>query len=189
MKLSKEIVQKIFLGVMLAGGGVFYYTSELIGPLAVRETKALADIKSLEGKVKDGKAKIAQQRALEASDPYAEQAQKVFAVMQNKIPNSQPVAWLPTRLGAFFKSEGISKQSIKPEGTSGNDPAVNGFQVSSWVIEIPGVPFGVLGKTLADFENQDGLCQVTALQINAVAKDPETHNAQITFSTFVKSEK
>ncbi|XHR26944.1 MAG: hypothetical protein ACFUZC_13440 [Chthoniobacteraceae bacterium] len=189
MKLSKEIVQKIFLGVLFAGCGVYYYTSELVGPLAVRETKALAEIKSLEGKIKDGKAKISQQRALEASDPYAEQAQKVLAAMKSGIPSAQPVAWLPTRLGAFFKGEGIPKQSYRPDTAAPNDPGLSGYQLSSWTVEIPSVSYGIFGKALAGFENQDGLCQVTALQINAVAKDPESHNAQITFSTFVKSEK
>ncbi|GEM_PF-832221 len=189
MKLSKETFQKIFLGTLLVAGGVYYYTSELVGPLNLRETRAKGEIKALETKIKEGKAKISQQRALEASDPYSEQAQKVLAAMQSAIPSAPPVAWLPTRLGAFFKSEGIPKQSYKPDSSAQNDLGLSGYQLSSWNVEIPAVAYGVFGKALAGFENQDGLSQVTALRIDAVAKDPESHNAQITFSTFVKSEK
>lgn len=188
MKVSKENVQKIFLAAVFCLGGVYYYVAEMLGPLELKEKAAIGQIADLEGKIKNARAKIAQERAIEASDAHEEQARRALDVMQAKIPTGQPVAWLPTRLGEFFKSQGLAKQTYKCEAPV-PDPGLPGFQPSSWTVDFPSASFAVFGKAVAGLENQDGLSQVTKLQIASGASDPESHHAQITFSTFVKSEK
>jgi len=188
MKLTKEQIQKAVLVGMLGIGGLYYYAFEMLGPLADRETKANKEIAGLEPKIKEAKSKIARTKAIEAGDINAENARQMYALMKTRIPDSQPVAWLPTRLSEFFKREGIPKQSFRsnPMPMAQSFP---GYKDSSWIIELPGVGFASLGGTVADLENQEGLVQITGLQVDAVGKDPERHPAQLTISTLVKSEK
>lgn len=188
MKLNKENIQKAVLAGILVAGGLCFYFFEVMAPLAVKEKALAGDIARLEGKIKEARTKIAQTRAIESSDIYAELARKTYEVMQAKIPSGQPVAWLPTRLGEFLKRQGIAKQGFRMNTATG-DPGLPGYQLSSWTIDFPGINFGLFGKSVAALENQEGLIQITALQVDATAKEPELSRAQITFSTFVKSEK
>ena len=109
--------------------------------------------------------------------------------MKARIPGGQPVAWLPTQFGEFFKQRGIVKPIFRcnPEPL---EPDFSGYKLSSWTIELPSVGFAALGWALAGLENQEGLLQVTSLQMDsAVGASPEIHHAQVTFSTLVKNEK
>lgn len=188
MKLSKENIQKAVLAAMVAIGGLYYYAVELMGPLSLKGKATAAAIVSLEGKIKEARTKIAQTRSIESSDIYADSAQKAYAVMNEKIPTGQPVAWLPTRMGEYFKRQGIPKQSFRMNPPL-PDPGLPGYQISSWSIDFPAIAFGVFGKAVAGLENQEGLIQIMNLQLDTMSKDPEFPHAQITFSTFVKSEK
>jgi len=112
----------------------------------------------------------------------------VFAVMKAKIPSAQPVAWLPTRLGEFFKQQGIPKPTFRsnPEVNESNIP---GYKDSSWNIDLSNVSFTALGGTIAGLENQEGLMQITNLLLDTGSSDPELHHTQLTILTLVKSEK
>ncbi len=188
MKVSKENLQKIFLGAVVCLGGVYYYFNEMLAPLDKQEQTAQGQIRDLEKKIKVARAKIAQAKDLEAANAKDEVARRAFDVMQAKIPTGQPVAWLPTRWGEFFKAQGLPKQTYHSNDAAA-DLGIPGFIASSWTIDIPSVAFPAFGKAVAGMENQDGLCQITKFQINTASVDPENHRAQITFSTFVKSEK
>ena len=188
MKFSKEQIQKAILAAVFVIGGLCYYALEMVGPLAKREAAAIKEIAALEPKIRDAKSKIARTNSIEAGDPNADAARKAYEVMRVKIPSGQPVAWFPTRLSEFFKKQGISKQNFRcnPEPAEPNFP---GYKASSWNIEFPSVGFAPLGVALAGLENQEGLMQITHLQIDATAKDAENHHAQIVISTLVKNEK
>ncbi|MEI6562254.1 MAG: hypothetical protein WCO68_09250 [Verrucomicrobiota bacterium] len=188
MKWNKEQIEKVGLATVLCLGGLYYYTFEMLAPLDKRETSATKEIAALEPKIRDAKSKIARARAVEAGDAHATEAQRVYALMKAKIPGGQPVAWLPTRFTEFFKQQGIGKPLYRanPEPTDLNFP---GYKGSSWALELPGAGFVALGTALAALENQEGLMQITNLQIDPVATSPELHHAQLTISTLVKSEK
>jgi len=188
MKFTKEQLQKAVLATLLCGGGLWYYAFEMLGPLAKREAAALKEISTLEPQIKEAKSKIVRTNAIEAGDVHAVEAQRAYAVMKAKIPGGQPVAWLPTRFAEFFKQQGIGKPTFRcnPEPNESDFP---GYKGSSWTIEFPGVGFAALGEALAGLENQEGLMQITNLQIDSVATDAELHRVQLTISTLVKSEK
>lgn len=188
MKFTKDQIQKAILAVILCCGGLWYYVYEIIEPLAKRETVARQAITTFEGQIKEAKSKILRTSAIESGDIHAAEAQRVYAVMKAKIPNGQPVAWLPTRLGEFFKQRGIGKPTFR--GNSGsNDCEFPGYKTSSWAIELPSVGYSAFGEAVADLENQEGLMQITGLQIDSLPGEAELHHAQLTISTLVKSEK
>jgi hypothetical protein len=188
MKLNKDQIQKAALAVILAGGGLFYYTSEMIGPLAAREAKALNDMAALEPQIKKAKTQLARTSAIESGDPHADEARRVLGVMRTKIPDAPPVAWFPTRLEAFLKQQGVAKPVFRPN-TDRKNPGFPGFEEATWSIELPQMTFTSLGRAVAGLENQEGLLQISQLQIKTATKEPETHYAQITISTLVRSEK
>lgn len=188
MKFQKEQIQKAVLVGMLGVGGLWYYAYEMMGPLAERRTKAEQEIASLEGKIKEAKTQITRGSTIEAGDTNAAAARGIYAAMRAKIPDGQPVAWLPTRLSDFFVRQGIAKPAFHCNiETAGME--FPGYKTSSWTIEIPGVGFATLGAALAGLENQEGLMQITSLQIDAMAKEPESSHAKLLISTLVKSEK
>ena len=188
MKWNKDQIQKAFLVGMLCGGGLYYYMVEMLGPIAKREMSASKEIAALEPKLKEAKSKILRTNAIEAGDIHATEARAIYAIMKKKIPDGQPVAWLPTRFAEFFKQQGVGKPIFRsnPEQIESD---FSGYKISSWNIDLSGVSFDTLGVVLADFENQEGLMQITNLQIDTLAADTEVHHAQITISTLVKSEK
>jgi len=188
MKLTKDQIQKAVLAVMLAGGGLYYYTAEMIGPLAARETKALKEMAALEPQIKKAKTQLSRTQAVETSDPHADEARRVLGVMRAKIPDAPPVAWFPTRVEALLKQQGVAKPVFHPS-TVRKNPGFQGFDEAAWSIDLPQVTFTTLGRALGGLENQEGLLQITQLQIKTVIKDPEVHYAQITISTLVKKEK
>ena len=188
MKWTKEQIQKAVLAAMLCGGGLYYYTSEMLGPLAKREAAALKEIAALEPKIKEAKSKIVRANAIEAGDTHAQEALRAYAVLKTKIPGGQPVAWLPTRFAEFFKQRGIGKSLFRCNPEPG-DSDFPGYKVTSWTMEFPGVGFAALGLALAALENQEGLMQITNLQMDPLATNPELHHAQLTISTLVKNEK
>lgn len=188
MKLNKEQIQKVALGVLLAVGGLFGYFSQMLGPLSVREMKAQKEIAALEPKIAKAKSQIARTRAVETGDPHAEEANRVQAVMREKIPDAPPVAWFPTRMENFLKQHGIAKPVFHAASERKN-PGFQGFDEIDWPIELPQTGFAALGRALAALENHEGLMQITGLQIKPATKDPEVHYAQITVSTLVKPEK
>ena len=188
MKWNKEQIQKAVLGAMLCVGGVYYYTCEMLGPLAKRETAAIQEIARLEPLIKDAKSKITRANAIEAGDTHAKEAQRIYAVMQTKIPKGHYEAWLPTRFTEFFKQQGIGKPIFHSNPDPG-EAEFPGYKATSWSLDFPGVRFAALGSALAGLENQEGLMQITNLLVDQPATNPEVHHAQLTFSTLVKSEK
>jgi len=188
MKLTKDNLQKAFLAGLLSVGGLCFYCFGIIAPLGEREDKALKDIVKLNDNIKDATGKVARKNSMEAGDLYAEPARQTYAVMKAKIPTGQPVAWFPTKLSGFFKQQGIPKQAFRAQKEQ-PEPDYPGYKTSVWAVDIPGVGFTTFGVALASLENQEGLMEITALQVDSVPKEPGNNNVQLTISTLVKIEK
>jgi len=188
MKFNKDQIQRAVLLGMVSVGCLYYYSAEMLGPLSLRADRATKETGELEKKINEAKPKIAHSAAVEAGDVNAAAAREAYAVMQSSIPSSDPIAWFPTRLTEFFIKAGISKQNFRCNPDPA-EPKFPGFKTSCWMIELPGVDFATLGKALAALENQEGLIQITNLQIEAAVKEPDRHHAQLTVTTLVKSDK
>ena len=141
-KLSKDQIQKIFLGGMLGIGGLYYYCYEMLAPLSLRESAATSEIADLSEKIKNAEAQITRTSKIKSGDVHQEAASKAYEVMNAKIPNGSPAAWLPTKLTEFFKRQEIKKQNYRPlpEPLEREFP---GFKTSLWVVELPSVEFPI----------------------------------------------
>jgi hypothetical protein len=189
MKLNKDNLQKIFLVVVLALAGVYFYFSEILGPLSVREAAAKDAISALEPKMKDAKTQINRTRSIEAGDSNAATAKEIFSVMKASIPDGPPVAWYQPRLSDFFKRQGIPKATCRWTSDAA-EPDLPGYKNCFWTIDLPRIEFAALAATLARLENQEGLLQITNLQIEAMPMpDVQYQHAQLSVSTLVKESK
>ena len=186
MKLNKETVEKIGLGCILLFGGLYYYFNELLGPLSAHEAAILKELPALEGQIRDAKIQVNRTRSVESADPNAVAARECFDVMKVTIPDGSPLAWLPQRFSDFFKRQGIAKATFRLNAeTPASD--IPGYKNSFWAIDIPKVEYVPLAIAIAGLENQEGLLQITNLQIltTPLAGDQFQH-AQLTTSTVVK---
>ena len=188
MKISKNQIQKIALTGMCVAGGLYFYCFEMMAPLTARETKALKEIAALEPKIKDAKIKVARTNAIESADIHAAEARRITQILRTRIPRGHPVAWLPTRLSEFFKRQGIPKPVFRPLPET-SEPEFPGFANSTWIIDIGGTNFAMLGAAIAGLENNEGAMQITDLQIDPSVKQAEMLHTQLTISTLVKREK
>ena len=186
MKLNKDNGQKLFLAALLVFGGFYYYFSELLGPLSARETAIAKETPGLEGQIKAAKSQISRTRGVEASDPNAVAARECFDVMKATIPEDSSLAWLPQRLSDFFKRQGVQKASMR---LNAQEPTsdIAGYMSAVWTIDIPRIEYVPLAIAIAGLENQEGLLQITNLQIASTPLvDEQYQHAQLTISTVVK---
>lgn len=188
MKFTKQQIEKALIITMIGFGCLYYFFTELLGPLTPREAKAQREIAELQKKIKSAEQQIARTNKIKADDVHAEAAANALVIMKKKIPNGSPVAWFPTRLSEFFHRHGIPKENFRP-GQDLPEPEFPGLKNSTWVIDLPAVNFGSLGMSLADLENEEALIQITDIQIDTLGKEADIHHAQLTITTLVKSEK
>lgn len=183
--MNKDQISKIFLGAILACLALYGYFGLLLGPLSTRESGAQSQIKKLEPQIKDAKSQINRTRAVESGDANAAAAHEIFEVMKASIPEGASVAWFPQRLSEFFKRQGIQKVTYRLSGEA-QDSDISGFKNSSWEIDIPEVAFFPAAVAIAGLENQEGLLQITNLQIGTIPANPEVQRVKLTLSTIVK---
>ena len=168
-------------------GGFYYYFSELLGPLSAHEAAIEKEIPTLENQLKEARIQINRTRSIEAADANAVSARECFAVMKSTIPEGSPLAWLPQRFSDYFKRQGIAKATFRFNAEAA-EPDLPGYKNSVWTIDLPRVEFLPLGIAVAGLENQEGLLQITNVQVmtaGPASADPTQH-AQLTVSTVVK---
>lgn len=189
MKLNKENLQKLVLGVLLALAGIYFYWSELLGPLSTREAAAKEQIAALEPQMKEAKVQVTRTQSIEAGDSNAKAAREIFAVMKKSIPEEPPIAWYQPRLAEFFKRQGVSKATCRWTSDS-PEPDLPGFKSCFWTIDLPRIEFVELAKAIAGLENHEGLLQIANVQIEATPlPDVQYQHAQLSVSTIVKEVK
>jgi len=182
---KKEKLRRLLLLGLAAVAGLYVYFEYLLAPLSQCETRAQREIHQLEPQISKAQAQIKRTRTIAASDPHAETAKVVFAALEKEIPAEASVAWVPQRFGAFFQSHGIQKVTYRLTGEE-NDPDIPGYKQSRWEIGIPAVEFPRFARALAEWENQEGLLQVTHLHIIASPNDVERQNVSLKLKTVVK---
>jgi len=188
MKFNKDNVQKLVLAAMVVLGGLYYYFSEMLGPLDSREAAALKAIPELEPRIKDAKRQISQTKGIEVSDPNAAAAREALDVIKASISDSPSITWFPQTLSDFFRRQGIPKVTFHPNSAAlASDPDLTGYKATSWTIDIPQIEFVPLAIAIAGLENQLGLMQITSMQIEALPPpEAQYQHVQLTISTIVK---
>ena len=182
MKLGKDEIQKIALGVLLLFGVLYSYRDLLLGPLRKRQETVMRSIAALGPEVTNARAQIEKTRKMEES---AEAAVLIARQVDAMIPDGSPVAWFPTRMGDFFKKHGIDKVQTRMNGEV-PDKELPGFRKLIWGVDLPRVEFVSFAQAIAALENEEPLIEVSALQLDASREDVESQRALITVTNLVK---
>lgn len=182
MKLNKEEIQKIVLGVLGVVGVLYCYKDMLLGPLNRREAGYRAQISANKPKLEQAKAQIRATQTLEAQSPaVANRIEEIRAM----IPDGAPVAWFPPQMVEFFKRQGIERCGVRLN-TEEELPRLPGYKRLHWTIDLPKVSFVSLGIAVAGLENEHPLLEITRLRVEATNEDPEFQKATLTVATIVK---
>lgn len=182
MKLSKEEIQKVVLGGLLAIGVIYGHFNFILGPLKKRQLTAAKEVESLDPKIAAAKSQIARTQNLKAQTPGSEATMKQ---VEGMIPDGSPVAWFPTLVGEHFKSMGVQRVTTRMV-SSVTDPNVNGFRRISWAVDIPSINTLLFAQSLSDFVNQEPLVEPIALTIDFVREDPENQRVSLTLASTTK---
>jgi hypothetical protein len=182
MKLGKEEIQKLVLGLLLFFGLIYSYFDLLLGPLSKRQEAARQSITALGPEIANAKAQIEKTRQMEQNIIAAQLTARQVDAM---IPEGSPVAWFPTRMTEFFKKQGIDKALTRMNGEL-PDKDLPGFRKLVWGVDLPKVEFASFAEAVAALENEEPLFEIAALQIDASREDVEAQHALITLNNLVK---
>ena len=182
MKLGKEEIQKICLSGLLLLGVVYSYFDLLLGPLMTRQQQTQTNVNALGPEIASAKAQIAKTKQLELDTPKLTLPMRQAQAM---IPEGAPVAWFPTRMGEFFKKQGVDRASTRLTAET-PEKELKGFRRITWGVDLPKVEFMTFGQAVATLENEEPLLEITALQIDTSREDVETQHAFLTVNNLVK---
>lgn len=182
MKLAKEEIQKIVLGVLLFFGVIYSYFNLLLGPLSKRQEVATRSIQTLVPGIAGAKAQIEKVKQMQKDSGKATLPMRQVQAM---IPDGAPVAWFPTRLAGFFKKHGLDKVSTRISGEV-PDKELPHFRKIAWGVDIPKVEFVPFAQAVAALENEEPLLEISAIQIDASRDDVETEHVFLTVNNLVK---
>ncbi|MGB8168438.1 MAG: hypothetical protein WCF18_13155 [Chthoniobacteraceae bacterium] len=182
MKLGKDEIQKLFLGGLLLIGVVYSYFDLLLFPLKKRQEAATKSTVALGPEIQSAQAQIKKTQDLEKT---ILEKTVVLRQVDAMIPEGSPVAWFPTKVGDFFKRQGIEKATTKIN-TETAEKELPGFRRLSWGIDFPKVVYGQFGSAIAALENEEPLLEIRTLQIDASRDDAESQRSTITVHNLVK---
>ena len=181
MKLGKEEIQKLALGLLLFVGVVYSYFAMLLLPELAKQASLRKNIAALGPEIATAKAQINKSKELEQT---AAAKTQVIPQVHAMIPDGSPVAWFPPRMAEFFKRQGIDKASSKLIGDQPEKLA--GFRRLAWSIDLPKVEFGQLGAAICAMENEEPLMEITNVQIETSREDTETQHVVLTVHNMIK---
>ena len=182
MKLGKQEIQKIVLGCLLLVGIVYVYFNMLLGPLTQRQEVIRKSIADLEPQIAAAQAQIKKTEGIESAAP---QADATVAQVDAMIPEGSPVAWFPTKIGDFFKRQGVDKAATRLNNEY-EDKTLVGFRHISWSVDLPRIDFVPFSAALAQFENEEPLVAIGGLQIDTSRDDAEAQHVLLTVHNLVK---
>jgi hypothetical protein len=181
MKLTKDQIQKIALGVMMLFGVVYAYFEFLLTPLKAARMAAIKETAALDPKIDAARAQMAKTAAVEKKSPEARQLLDRVKAM---IPDGSPVAWVPTKVSDIFKRDGVEKTSVRMVGEV-QDKELHGFSRYSWTVDVPSVEFVSLGNALSALENLEPLMDIQAMEIEAGRENVQFQRAAFTLNNLV----
>lgn len=182
MKLGKEEIQKIVLGSLMLVGIVYVYFNMLLGPLVQRQGIVRQSIADLDPQIAAAEAQVKKTAAIEATAP---QATETLAQVGAMIPEGSPVAWFPTRLGEFFKKQGLDKAATRVNNET-EDKNLPGFRRISWTVDLPRVDFIPFAAAIAQLENEEPLVEIGTLQVDTSRDDVDSQHVLMTVNNLVK---
>lgn len=182
MKLGKDEIQKLVLGGLLFVGLVYSYFDLLLFPLKKHQEATQKSTVALGPEIQAAQAQVKKVQDLERTVP---EKTIVSRQVDTMIPEGSPVAWFPTKVGDFFRRQGIEKATTKMNGET-PEKELPGFRRLSWGIDLPKIIYGQFGGAIAALENEEPLLEIRTLQIDASRDDAETQRSTITVNNLVK---
>jgi len=182
MKLRKEDIQKIALGLLMALGVVYGYFSILLGPLKKQQASAQASLAALDPEIKKANADIQRAGQVQADAP---KAANTMAQIDAMIPEGAPVAWFPTLVSDFFKKQGVEKITTRMSNEVA-EKELTGYRRINWGVDVPRVDCLRFASSLAELENQEPLVEIQGLTIEVIKEDPEAQHVLLTLNNIVK---
>jgi hypothetical protein len=171
VSLNKDQIQKVGLSLVGFIFLLYVYFTFFLGPLARSRNSMLAAIADKQGKLNSSKSELAKAANLERQ---AKSATSRFDQLKKLNPEGAPIAWFPPRMKVFFANEQIDKAVARLENNSGfKQPELSGWLKYNWLIDLPAVDYGRLGKAIADLENTEPLLNITKVSIRTMADTPE----------------
>src|SRR5258708_39620935 len=110
MKVGREEIQKLVLGGLLLLGVVYSYFDLLLFPLKKHQESTQKSTVALGPEIQAAQAQIKKVQELERAVP---EKTVVLRQVDAMIPEGSPVAWFPTKVGDFFRRQGIEKATTK----------------------------------------------------------------------------
>jgi hypothetical protein len=182
MKLAKEEIQKLVLGGLMCVGVVYSYFDMLLFPLKKYQASTKKSSEALVPEMQKAQAQIKLTQDLEKT---LAQRSIVLRQVDDMIPEGSPVAWFPTKVGDFFKRQGIEKATTKLNSEA-PEKEMPGFRRMAWGIDLPKIDYAQFGGAVAALENDDPLLEIRAMQIDASRDDAETQRTTLTVNNLVK---
>lgn len=182
MKLGKEEIQKIILGILLATGVVYGYFEWLLDPLKARHAATAKSIAALDPEIARAKAQIARDTEVKKQGPIA---QETMARIDGMIPDGAPVAWFPTAMTEFFKGQGIDKANTRMTGEAAY-PNLPDYRQIHWTVELPKVECLRFSRAIAALENDEPLITVDGMSIEALRDEPDAQRVVLSITNTVK---
>jgi hypothetical protein len=182
MKLTKDQIQKLSLGLMIVAGAIYGYFDFLLGPLQKERATLKKNTADLDPKIAEAKAQIAKTAALAAQSPAA---QELLAQVRDLAPEGSPVAWFPPRVTDFFKDHGGGRVITRMNNEL-PEKEFPGFRRLNWSLEFPGTEFVPFAAALAAFENSEPLCEVQAFEVEAGREDIARQHIVLNVNSIVR---
>ena len=182
MKLGKEEIQKLVLGLIMAAGVVYSYFALLLGPLQTQQATARKSAEAIEPEIVKAKLHIKKAQDVARSEAAANATVTQIGAM---IPEGSPVAWFPPRIADIFKAHGVDKAGTRLNNEI-PEKELPGFRRLSWGVELPKVDFNAFAAAVAQIENDEPLTEIASLQVNSTKEDAESQNALLNLYSIVK---
>lgn len=183
LNLNKNQIQKLALSAMGFVFLLYVYFTFFLGPLNKSRYSALAAIQDYQKKIDGSKSEIAKANSLERQ---AKDSTARFAALKALSPEGAPIAWFPPRMKLLFANQQIDKAVARLESNTGFKQAeLSTWTRYNWLIELPQVDFGSLGKTIAELENAEPLLSVTKLSIHTLPDQPQFQQVAIAATTVI----
>lgn len=182
IKLGKEEIQKIVLGLLLGVGVVFGYFEWLLKPLKARQTATTKSIAALEPAISKAKAQLARDASVSAQAPIAT---ATLATIDSMIPEGAPVAWFPPRMADFFKSRGIDRVTTRLNSEVAM-PGLPGYRRLTWAVDLPRVEWLSFASAVAQLENTEPLLWIENLTVESLRDQADAQHVFLTVINIVK---
>ena len=180
--LTKEELQKLFLGALLFFGLIYGYFDMLLNPLKKRQLHTATSIVALDPEIEKAKEQLKRAATVESQAPKALTS---IAQIDAMIPEGAPVSWFPVLVGDFLKKVGFDK-AVTHMNQETMDKDTPGYRRVSWSIDVPRVDCIGFAKAVAQLENDEPFIEIQALSMESMRDDPEGQHALLTVQNIVK---